>query len=286
MTPTPSDTAALRFTKHHGAGNDFLVLVDPEGSRPLSADLVRALCDRRFGVGADGVIRVLDGGGAADLAMELQNADGSQAEMSGNGMRCLAQAAVQHGLVSPPTFTVATAAGLRTVAYAQGADPDTAWATVGMGPAELGDNQPQKFVDRKVRTVDMGNPHLVMFGPDLDDVDVAGIGAHLQTVYPGGVNVEFVTSGEAPDSLVLRVFERGVGETQACGTGSAAAAAAAHSWGLVGRHVAVRNPGGTLEVTLDDDDILLAGPVHRVASVVVSPSGMLAGARPQMSPTA
>lgn len=286
MAPTPSDTAALRFNKHHGAGNDFLVLVDPEGSCPLSTDLVRALCDRRFGVGADGVIRVLDGGGAADLAMELQNADGSEAEMSGNGMRCLAQAAVQHGLVPPPTFTVATAAGLRTVAYAPGADPDTAWATVGMGPAQLGDNQPQQFVDRKVRTVDMGNPHLVMFGPDLDDVDVAGIGAHLQTVYPGGVNVEFVTAGEAPDSLVLRVFERGVGETQACGTGSAAAAAAAHSWGLVGRRVAVRNPGGTLEVTLDDDDILLAGPVHRVASVVVSPSGMLAGARPQMSPTA
>ena len=85
---------------------------------------------------------------------------------------------------------------------------------------------------------------------------------------------------------MLRVFERGVGETQACGTGSAAAAAAAHSWGLVGRQVAVRNPGGTLEVTLDDDDIRLAGPVHRVASVVVSPEGILAGARPQMSPTA
>ncbi|HEX7444412.1 MAG TPA: diaminopimelate epimerase [Acidimicrobiales bacterium] len=285
MTPTPPDTA-LRFTKHHGAGNDFLVLVDPEGGRPLSADLVRALCDRRFGVGADGVIRVLDGGGAADLAMELKNADGSEAEMSGNGMRCLAQAAVQHGLVSPPTFTVGTAAGLRTVAYAQGADPDTAWATVGMGTAVLGKNQPQQFVDRRVRTVDMGNPHLVMFGPDLDDVDVAGIGAHLQTVYPGGVNVEFITSGEAADSLELRVFERGVGETQACGTGSAAAAAAAHSWGLVGRHVAVRNPGGTLEVTLDDDDIRLAGPVHRVASVVVSPGGILAGVRPQMSPTA
>ena len=285
MTPTPSDHAVLRFTKHHGAGNDFLVLVDSDADRPLSADLVRALCDRRFGVGADGVIRVLHGGGAADLTMELHNADGSEAEMSGNGMRCLAQAAVLHGLVSPPTFTVATPAGLRTVAYAQDADPDTAWATVGMGPAELGENQPQQFVDRQVRTVDMGNPHLVMFGPDLAEVDVAGIGAHLQTVYPGGVNVEFITSGDEPDSLVLRVFERGVGETQACGTGSAAAAAAAHSWGLVGTRVAVRNPGGTLEVTLDDDDILLAGPVHRVASVVVSPDGILAGARPHMSPT-
>ena len=114
-------------------------------------------------------------------------------------------------------------------------DPDTAEATVGLGRAELGENQPQKFGDRKVRTVDMGNPHLVMFGPDLDDVDVAGIGGQLQSVYEGGINVEFIASGEEPDNLVLRVFERGVGETQACGTGSAAAAAAAHSWGLVGR---------------------------------------------------
>jgi len=286
MTTIAADGTFLRFTKHHGAGNDFLVLIDPDGANPLSPDLVRALCDRHFGVGADGVIRVLAGGDQADLVMVLQNADGSEAEMSGNGMRCLAQAAVQSALVAPPTFTVATGGGVRTVAYAQGGDPDTAWATVSMGRAELGENQPQKFGDRKVRTVDMGNPHLVMFGPDLDDVDVAGIGAHLQTVYEGGVNVEFITTGDEPDHLVLRVFERGVGETQACGTGSAAAAAAAHSWGLVGRNVAVHNPGGTLEVDLDDDEILLAGPVHRVASVVVSPSGVLAGSRPQMSPTA
>ena len=128
----------------------------------------------------------------------------------------------------------------------------------------------------------MGNPHLVMFGPDVDDLDVAGIGSHLQTVYAGGINVEFITSGDEPDELVLRVFERGVGETQACGTGSAAAAAAAHSWGLVGRNVAVHNPGGTLEVSLGDDEILLSGPVHQVASVVVNPASVLAGSRPQI----
>jgi len=230
------------------------------------------------------VIRVLDGVGSADFTMVLQNADGSEAEMSGNGMRCLAQAVVQSGLVAPPTFTVATAAGIRSVEFSQSSDPDTAWVTVSMGRAELGDDQLQKFVDRKVRAVDMGNPHLVMFGPDLDDVDVAGIGADLQTVSPGGVNVEFITLGDGPDSLALRVFERGVGETLACGTGSAAAAAAAHSWGLVGTRVAVHNPGGTLEVTVADD-ILLAGPVHRVGSVVVNPSAVLAAARPQESPT-
>jgi len=229
------------------------------------------------------VIRVLDGGGVADVTMVLQNADGSVAEMSGNGMRCLAQAAVQSALVTPPTFTVSTAAGIMTVSYAQGSDPDTAWATVGMGPAVLGENQEQRFADRRVRRVDMGNPHLVMFGPDVASVDVAGIGSHLQDAYAelGGINVEFIASGDEPDTLVLRVFERGVGETQACGTGSAAAAAAAQSWGLVGTRVAVENPGGTLEVTLEEHGILLAGPVHRVASVVVSPDAVLAAARPQ-----
>jgi diaminopimelate epimerase len=287
MTSPPSDSALLRFTKHHGAGNDFLVQVDPGGSGPLPVDLVRALCDRRFGVGADGVIRVLAGDGTADLTMVLQNADGGEAEMSGNGMRCLAQAAVLSAMVFPPTFTVATAAGVKTVTYLEGDQIHTAEATVGLGRAVLGDDQVQKFIDRKVRTVDMGNPHLVMFGPgpDLGEVDVVGIGTQLQSVYPDGINVEFITSGEEPDNLLLRVFERGVGETQACGTGSAAAAAAAHSWGLVGTDVAVHNPGGTLHVTLADDEILLRGPVHRVASVVIDPAALLAGARPVLSTT-
>ena len=286
MTTTPPDTNFLRFTKHHGAGNDFLVQIDPDGCGPLPADLVRALCDRRFGVGADGVIRVQDGRGAADLTMVLQNADGREAEMSGNGMRCLAQAAVLSALVFPPAFTVATAAGIKSVHYLEGEHVHSAEATVGLGRAELGEDQPQKFLDRKVRTVDMGNPHLVMFGPDLDDLDVVGIGSQLQSVYEGGINVEFIASGEEPDQLELRVFERGVGETQACGTGSAAAAAAAQSWGLVGTEVDVHNPGGTLHVTLANDEILLRGPVHRIASVVVDPAALRAGARPVLSTTA
>ena len=270
----------LRFTKHHGAGNDFLVLIRPGLSGPLPGELVRALCDRRFGVGADGVIQIVDGGGVADVGMVLQNADGREAEMSGNGMRCLAQAAVLSALVNPPRFTVATAAGIKAVEYIEGPHIHVAQASVDLGAAVLGPDQPQKFLDRKVRTVNMGNPHLVMFGPDLDDVDVAGIGASLQDVYEGGINVEFIASGEAPDNLHLRVYERGVGETQACGTGSAAAAAAARSWGLVGDKVSVHNPGGVLEVTLDGDDARLRGPVHRIASVVVDTDALLDGARP------
>jgi len=280
MTTTPPASQPLRFTKHHGAGNDFLVLIDLASTGPLPVDLVRSLCDRRFGVGADGVMQIVDAHGAADVGMVLQNADGGEAEVSGNGLRCLAQAAVLGALVSPPAFTVATAAGVKAVEFHEGDQVYVAEASVDLGTSVLGPDQPQKFPDRKVRTVDMGNPHVVMLGPGLDEVDVQGIGARLQSVYDGGVNVEFIAPGGGPNSLELRVFERGVGETLACGTGSAAAAAAARSWGLVGDRVAVRNPGGVLHVTFDGDDARLRGPVHWVASVVVDPEAVLDGARP------
>src|SRR5277367_4842126 len=107
----------FHLTKHHGAGNDFLVILDPDDRRPLSAAGVRVLCDRHRGIGADGVLRVMNGRAGAVLSMELRNADGGVAEMSGNGIRCLVQAAVDAGLVKPPTFTVSTLAGLRTVDY-------------------------------------------------------------------------------------------------------------------------------------------------------------------------
>jgi diaminopimelate epimerase len=281
MNPPPSAARPrLRLGKHHGAGNDFLVLVDPDGTVPLGVGLVRALCDRRFGVGADGVIRVLRGDATADLRMDLRNADGSEAEMSGNGMRCLAQAAVGAGLVATSTFTVATLAGVRTVHYRPGPGDGTAEASVDMGPAGLGPDQPQESAGRRARRVDMGNPHLVLLGPDPAEVDVAELGTHLQQVHPGGINVEFIATGPGPDTLTLRVWERGVGETLACGTGSAAAAAAAHSWGLVGPCVDVHNPGGTLTVALEPDGIRLSGPVAKVADIEVEPDELMAAARP------
>ncbi len=279
MTPPTPDLRPLHLTKHHGIGNDFLVAVDLEDARPLPCELVRALCDRRFGVGADGVIRILAGGGRADLTMVLQNADGREAEMSGNGMRCLAQAAVIAGLVDPPRFTVDTAAGVKAVDYRPGERPDVAVAAVDLGAATLGPDQPEGPADRRARTVDLGNPHLVLLDPDPGSAPVADLGARLQEVHPGGINVEFVSPGPAPDSLILRVWERGVGETEACGTGSAAAAAAARSWGLVGERVIVHNPGGTLEVSLAGDQVVLSGPVHRVAELVVDPTALLAAAR-------
>lgn len=282
MKPPDSPTGAddhLHLTKHHGAGNDFLVLVDTSGSSPLDPVLVRSACDRRFGVGADGVIRITPGDGSADLGMELRNADGGVAEMSGNGMRCLAQAAVEAGLVPPTTFTVRTLAGVKSVDYRPGATEGAADASVDMGLAVLGPDQPGALTGCSARLVDMGNPHLVILVPDVAEVAVDEVGRRLQEEHPGGINVEFVALGPGPDAITLRVWERGVGETLACGSGSAAAAAAAQRWGLVGERVAVHNPGGTLLVQLAPDGIRLEGPVRKVASLVVDPVELLAAAR-------
>ncbi len=279
MTATPSSHPRLHLTKHHGAGNDFLVLVDLDDRAGLTAETVRALCDRRFGVGADGLIRILAGSQGADVTMDLANADGGSAEMTGNGMRCLAQAAAAAGLVRPPIFTVATRNGVRTVEYreAEGGGPD--WASVDMGAPSLGAEQPPLLAEGRARLVDMGNPHLVLLGGDPAGIEVTEIGTKLQEEFPGGINVEFVALGPEPDALILRVFERGVGETLACGTGSAAAAAAAHAWGLVGATVEVHNPGGTLRVELGRDAAVLSGPVAWVADVEVDPAALLAGSR-------
>jgi len=306
----------LALAKHEGAGNDFLVLVDPERSWVVDAGLARALCHRHQGIGADGLLRVGAGRDGADVSMELWNADGSMAEMSGNGIRCLVQAAVDAGLASPPEIAVSTAAGVRAVTYhpglldgehpAVGAGDSSAgkawagkawageawageaWASVDMGPVRLGPERPQRASGYRGREVDAGNPHVVLYAPELPDTsEVADIGARIEAGTPGGVNVEFVAPGESGDELVLRVWERGVGETLACGTGSCAAAAAVRDWGLVGDRVLVRNPGGTLEVLFGDrsaGSVLLAGPVRRVARVMVDRdwldrAGARAGAR-------
>jgi diaminopimelate epimerase len=273
---------SVHATKHEAAGNDFLVVLDPDDALRLSAAQVRLLADRHRGVGADGIIRVGPGRDGCELSMDLRNADGSPAEMSGNGMRCLAQAAVDAAMVSPPRFRVATAAGVRTVDYAPGPEAGRATASVDMGPVTLGPEQPHQFDGRRARTVDVGNPHLVLLGADTASVDVAELGPKIQSGFDGGINVEWITVAydDAGPLLDFRVYERGAGETLACGTGSVAAAAAACSWGAVTPEgvVRVRNPGGVLDVVLGSrrgDSARLAGPVRKVADVEVHP-GMLA----------
>jgi diaminopimelate epimerase len=288
------ENGRVHLTKHEGAGNDFLVVLDPDDTlRPTGAQ-IRLLCDRHRGIGADGIIRVGPGRDGAHVSMQLHNADGGEAEMSGNGIRCLAQAAVEAGLVTPPTFLVATAAGVRTVTFAAAEEPGRARASVDMGAVTLGPEL-APIDGRTARTADVGNPHLVLIGPGIAGVDVGRRGPELAGGYADGVNVEWIQLGADPDGalLELRVFERGAGETLACGTGSVAAAAVARAAGLVGGGdgggpIRVRNPGGTLEVTLSTTtgtagttgtptptaDAILAGPVRKVADIDVHP-GML-----------
>ncbi len=272
MTPE-----TLRLSKHEGAGNDFLVLVDPEARVELSEAEVRNLCDRRRGVGADGVIRVSLGTGRADLAMELHNADGSPAETSGNGLRCVAQAAVEAGLVPAGRFTVATGAGVVRVEYRPGEPGTPGHAEVELASVRLV-GEPASVDGHPIQRADTGNPHLVVRCEDPAAIDVAQVGAELASRFPEGINVEFVAPGPGDDELTMRVFERGVGETWACGSGSCAAAAVAHAWGLVATNVRVRNPGGTLEVSLgskDGDPAVLGGPVRHIAEVIID-RGVLA----------
>jgi diaminopimelate epimerase len=269
--------ALLSLTKHEGTGNDFLVLLDPEGRHPLDARSVQALCDRRRGVGADGLVRGLAGDHGAHLAMDLRNADGSPAEVSGNGLACLAQAAVAAGL-SPPDLVVDTRAGRRAVQVRPGPHPVVSTVSMGMGWPEVGERQEWPLEDGAPVSfsgwrVSVGNPHLVLAceGPDtLAGLDVARLGAAYQRLFPDGVNVEWATPvGPDGAGLALRVYERGAGETLSCGTGSVAAAAAFSRSGRVADLVRVANPGGELVVDLSGPEAVLTAPVRRVARVEV-----------------
>lgn len=231
----------MHLRKYHALGNDFLILVDPDGKQPVDGDLARAVCDRHRGVGADGLIRVTGSVAGDPLTMELRNADGSRAETSGNGLRCLALAAVDAGLAPGPEMTVVTDAGLRRLELHDD----------GMVSAEMG----VAAIDG--RHVDMGNPHEVVLVEQL-------------TVVSGpreGVNVEYVAIGPEDDELSLRVFERGVGETEACGSGACAAAAVAHAEGRVGERVTVHQPGGDVIVDLSGPVIVLTGPAAFICEV-------------------
>ncbi len=202
----------VRLTKHHGLGNDFLVLADPSGIRPLTEALARDVCDRRRGIGADGLLHLGPGRAGADVSMVLLNADGGRAEMSGNGIACLVQAAVQAGLVSPPVVTVATDAGRRRVTMAGAEVLRSHTATVVMGPVNLGEeDEPEWMADGVARAVraDVGNPHLVLLAADPDLVGdrgwVSALGRAAESAVAGGINVELISPTDG-GGIVMDVF--------------------------------------------------------------------------------
>jgi diaminopimelate epimerase len=254
--------------------------------------LVRALCDRHTGVGADGVLvlRVARSGG--EVRMELRNADGGRAETSGNGLRCLALAAVDAGLVSGPEVVVETDAGVRRARLGHRAGPGSADVSVEMGEVKVARSDPvadvalpgSRALPWPAWSVDAGNPHLVLLAPSLEGVAITAIGPALEKQRPGGQNVEFATYEPEKGELSLIVWERGAGVTLACGSGSVAAAAAFHSAGISPARVRVNNPGGTAEVILSGADPLavtaeLDGPVHRIARFELDPAELGESAR-------
>lgn len=260
----------LALTKHHGLGNDFLVLLDRDGTQPIDEHVAAAVCDRHRGVGADGLIRVTtsDGEGGPRFTMELRNEDGSRAEMSGNGISCLGQAVVRAGLVADGVVHVDTDAGPRTVTVVETQASHRHRMRVAMGRAELGPELPEWVDHRILRAVhvDMGNPHVVLHVADPDDVpDLVEIGERINASTPGGTNVELVLPAD-PGEVRMLVYERGVGPTQACGTGAVAAAAAAHAWELAPATATVHQPGGPAVVELGDVAHLTV-PVVAIAAV-------------------
>ncbi|GAC1445059.1 MAG: diaminopimelate epimerase [Mycobacteriales bacterium] len=250
----------MRFLKGHGTENDFVLLPDPDGALALTDDDVRRLCDRRAGIGADGVLRVVrsavvDGADrSAEWFMDYRNADGSIAEMCGNGVRVYARYLVSAGLAPAGSMRLATRGGVRLVDVPAQGD-----VTVDMGVAVVG--EPVDIDAVAATFVDMGNPHAV--------VPVASIGT-LGVLDPGrrDLNVEYVED-RGPAHIAMRVHERGVGETRSCGTGACAAVVATmlRLGSARGVPYVVDVPGGQLSVTWQDNDsVLLSGPAVLVAS--------------------
>lgn len=281
-------TDELWFIKYQGTGNDFVMVVDLDDERPLEGDLVAALCDRRTGVGADGMIRLVRAERpGASFVMDYRNADGSIAEMCGNGARCVGMLVHDLHLSDEFDFGIETGGAVRRLrlhdddgevrrvtvqmgvpGFAKASIPmrGPAWETFLGEPFDVGGG-----MTLNASAVSMGNPHLVLFvEDDPDRFHVGHIGPALERheLFPEGTNVEF--AHVLPDGVKARVWERGSGETMACGSGACAVAVAANEAGMVANQTVVRFPGGSLEVErLDSGEVLLTGEAERVFDGVV-----------------
>lgn len=274
------------FAKGHGTENDFVLLLDPAGRLDLTPPAVAALCDRRRGLGADGVLRVITAGTAADAGildglpvgvhaddwfMDYRNADGSVAQMCGNGVRVFAHYLRSSGLEGRDEFVIGSLAGPRPVVV-HAADDLAADVTVDMGMARrLGEGWAEVGGLRLTGVgVDVGNPHLACLVPQFSPDDLAALDVGSPVDYdrgqfPDGVNVEVLTRPK-DGAIAMRVHERGVGETRSCGTGTVAAAVAALDYlGDQTGTLRIRVPGGEVSVEITDSGSFLRGPSVLVA---------------------
>lgn len=264
-----STQEGLFYAKGHGTGNDFLIIPDERGEIELSPERVALLADRHRGLGADGILRVARG--REHWFMDYRNADGSVAEMCGNGVRVFAHWLYSRGLVDSSRFSVETRAGLREVEVHEATDR-RAMVSVGMGRVRVDGLSTARMGDRSFAGlgINVGNPHLAAVIPGLDAQGLAEWPLVRpqwdQEFFPEGVNVEILTP--LRDGAVdMRVWERGVGETLSCGTGTVAAATAALAdAALTTGEVTVRVPGGEVTVRIEEEAATLTGPSEIVAT--------------------
>lgn len=270
----------MKFWKYHGIGNDFVVLDCHDGKTEVDMEWSRGACDRHFGIGADGVLYILPGEEGADITMRVINADGTEAEMCGNGIRCVAVHAYNFGIVEKEEMTIHTLAGnLKAKITLKG--KKAVAATIDMGAPILDGrsipidwdgeyiNEPFTYLRYyfNATAVSMGNPHFVTFQA-MDDATIDQLGPLLEChrLFPNRTNVEFCKLIDG--KIYIRVYERGAAWTMACGTGACASTVAAALNGLVpyDTPIDVHLPGGWLKITVDKDlkYVLMEGPAELV----------------------
>ena len=267
----------MKFTKMHGTGNDYIYVNGFEEKLENPSEAAVKLSDRRFGIGSDGLILILPSD-VADCRMEMFNADGSIGKMCGNGIRCVAKYVYDRGLVKKDVLRVETRSGIKTLQL-QVEDGKVASVRVNMGQPELDPEKipvlfsKDRMVDEEVYTpsgnvwrvtcVSMGNPHAVIFVDDVEGLNLPAIGPEMEkhAMFPERANIEFAQV-TGPHEVQMRVWERGSGETLACGTGACACAVASVLTGKADRDVTVHLRGGDLHVFWDPDtdDVYMEGP--------------------------
>ena len=266
----------MKFTKMHGISNDYVYVNCLEEQVPNPAETARRVSDRRCGIGSDGLILICPSD-CADFKMEIYNADGSQAEMCGNGIRCVGKYVYDRGLTDKTTVTVETLGGIKTLELSL-ADGKVASVTVDMGapiltPADIPVNAPgERFVDvpvevagetYRITCVSMGNPHAVVFLPEIDSLNLEQLGPSFEhhPLFPKRINTEFIRIIDRK-TLQMRVWERGAGETWACGTGATASLVAAVLTGRAEREAELRLRGGNLQIRWDveSNHVFMTGP--------------------------
>jgi len=267
----------MDFVKMHGLGNDFVFIEDKTGQDKDYTVLARAMCNRHTGIGADGLIVIVDSR-VADVRMRIINSDGSEAEMCGNGIRCFAKYVYDSGIIEKKQFTVETPAGIMEPEITVGADNKAKLITINMGRPSFNRSEiPMEGTDGRVLNEDlgvdgenwkitsllMGVPHTVTYVDDVDSVDIEKIGPLFEKheAFPKHTNINFAQQMD-DRTVKVRTWERGAGATLACGTGSCSVAVASFLNGRTGREVDIQLPLGTLHIEYREEDgnVYMTGP--------------------------